>query len=167
MPYEVNADGLNQRYGTPRNTDALPGRQQSYNGMKTIEFDFTFDNYPVVQSDLDGDGNADGFTGNDVYIPAGSFITAGYIMVEDGFAGGTSWNMGLREVDGTSIDVDGLDAAVAAADLSAGDAVVMDGALVGGTSTVGSDNAYVVFTPTGTFTAGKAKVVLQYLTTKV
>lgn len=165
--YEVNADGLNQRYGTPRNTDGLPGRQQSYNGGKTIEFDFTFDNFPNFQSDLDKDGIAEGFTGNDVYVPAGSYITAGYIVVEEAFEGGTSWNMGLRRLDGSAIDANGLDSLVGVADLGLNAAVRMDGDLVGGVLTIGTDNAYVVFDPIGDFTAGKAKVVIEYITTKV
>lgn len=165
--YEVNADGLNHRYGVPRDTNALPAEKQTFGAERTLELDFSWDNYPTFASDLDGDGTADGWTGNDNYIPAGSYVTEAYLIVETAFAGGTSYNVGLAEVDGTVIDADGLVAAAATAELAANKVHVADGAFVGGTDTVGTANGYVYATPTGTFTAGKAKMVIKYITVGV
>lgn len=162
--YEVNSDGVYRRYGRPRNTQGMPGEQQHLGpGGRNLEFDLVFDDLPDFTADLDGDGTDDGWSGNDMFIPSGSFIKSAYIVVEDAFAGGTSYNVGLYEVDGTVIDADGIDAGVAVADLAADSAVVCDGALVGGTATTGSADAYLRVVPTGTFTAGKARLFVEYL----
>lgn len=99
----------------------------------------------------------------DAFIPAGSFITAAYIVVTEAAAGGTSVNFGLYQQDGTVIDADGIDAAVATAALGATSAVVCDGALVGGTAQVGSNDAYFGAAATGTYTAGKGKLVIEFI----
>lgn len=104
---------------------------------------------------------------NDAYIPAGSFITAAYIIVDTACTSGGSatLNVGLQERDGTAIDADGIDATVAVSALGANEAVVCDGALVGGTATVGADNAYISFDyDTAAFTAGAIKIVVEYIT---
>lgn len=100
----------------------------------------------------------------DPFIPAGAFITSAYLIVTEAAAGGTSVTLGLYEKDGTAIDADGIDAAVATAALAANKAVVCDGDAVGGTVTVGADDAYFGATAVGTFTAGKAKLVVDYIT---
>lgn len=103
---------------------------------------------------------------NDPFIPAGSFITNAYTVVTTAFTSGGSatLNIGLYEQDGTAIDADGIDAAIAVAALAANDAVVNNGALVRGTATVGADNAYVaVDFNTAAFTAGAGKVVIEYI----
>jgi hypothetical protein len=103
---------------------------------------------------------------NDAYIPAGSFIKSATLVAKTAAAGGTSINFGLATKAGTAIDADGIDAAVAAAALGANKAVVCDGALVGGTATVGAADAYVTTANTGTFTAGVAKLVIEYIEVK-
>lgn len=131
--------------------------------MHQMVVDVNYDNLPAETSDLNNDGTNDGWNGADPYIPAGSFITRAFIVVETAFAGGTSYNFGLSQLDGTVIDADGIDAAVAVAALGSGNVVVCDGALVGGTATTGSNNAYIKVAATGSFTAGKAKLVIEYI----
>ena len=102
---------------------------------------------------------------DDPRIPAGAFITNAYVMVETGFTSGGSaaLNIGLYEADGSTIDVDGIDAAVAVADLGANKAVVCDGAYVGGT-VMPSVDAYIQLDyDTAAFTAGAGKVVIEYI----
>jgi hypothetical protein len=102
-------------------------------------------------------------SGVDASIPAGSYITSASLVVKTAAAGGTSVTIGLVEADGTAIDADGIDAAVAVADLAANKAVACDGALVGGTATVGADEAYVGISTVGTFTAGQLLLVIEYV----
>jgi hypothetical protein len=41
--------------------------------------------------------------------------------------------------------------------------VACDGALVGGTATVGADDAYVGISASGTFTAGQLLLLIEYI----
>lgn len=104
---------------------------------------------------------------NDPFIPAGSYIKSATAVVTQAAAGGTSVNIGLSSLSSAGvesvIDADGIDAGVLTAALAANLAVVCNGALVGGTAGVGADNAYVTTAATGTFTAGKFKLVIEYI----
>lgn len=100
---------------------------------------------------------------NDAFIPAGSYITSAHIVVTTAAAGGTSINFGLADSAGSAIDADGIDAGVLTAALAANKAVVCDGALVGGADGVGAADAYVVTANTGTFTAGEAVLLIEYI----
>lgn len=114
----------------------------------------------VVKLDLTANK---GVTANDAFIPAGSYITKAHLVVTTAAAGGTSINFGLADSAGSAIDADGIDAAVATAALAANKGVACDGALVGGTATVGASDAYVTTANTGTFTAGAATLVIEYI----
>lgn len=104
----------------------------------------------------------------DAFIPAGAYITKAYLIVEEAFTSGGSATLTLGTVtgDGTVIDADGIDAAIALSVIDAGgDVVVHDGAQVAGTTTVGASNAYL--SPvygTAAFTGGKGKVVVEFVT---
>ena len=91
---------------------------------------------------------------NDAFIPAGSYVKNAYLVIETAFTSA-----------GAAIDADGIDAAIALTAIdAAGDVVVCDGAQVGGVVTVGSANAYVkVNYGTAAFTAGKAKLYVEYI----
>jgi len=102
----------------------------------------------------------------DPSIPAGAYITKAYIISETTFTSGgaATLTVGLQESDGTAIDADGIDAAIAIAALTAGDVVLCDGALAGGVLTVGSEDAYVsMLYGTAAYTAGAAKLVIEYI----
>lgn len=103
---------------------------------------------------------------NDAFIPAGSYITGASLVVTTAFTSGGSaaLNVGLYTAAGAAIDADGIDATIAVADLAANKAVACDGALVGGTATVGAADAYVSWDyDTAAFTAGAAKLVIEYI----
>jgi len=102
-------------------------------------------------------------TATDAAIPAGSYITAASLVVKTAAAGGTNVTIGLITAAGADIDADGIDATVATADLAANKAVACDGALVGGTATVGAADGYVDIDATGTFTAGELLLVIEYI----
>jgi hypothetical protein len=153
-----NADGLKVQFG-PQESLNVGGTNAT-----TKRFEATIDLTDPVgfTADLNNDGTNDGYA-EDAFIPAGSFITNAYLIVTTAAADGTSLTLGLYKADGTAIDADGIDAAVATADLAANKAVVCDGDLVRGTATVGAANAYLKATVAGTYTAGEVKLIIEYL----
>jgi hypothetical protein len=116
----------------------------------------------LVNIDLTkGDQNFN--TGTDAGIPAGSYITSAVLVVKTAAVGGTTVTVGLVNAAGTAIDADGIDVAVATADLVANKAVACDGALVGGTATVGAAEGFVSIDVAGTYTAGELLLVIDYV----
>ena len=164
-----NNDGLRVPFGkdTARETKGIMAAPSVDGVIQQMVVDINYDDLPGFTADLDNDGTLDGFDAQTPFIPAGSYITRAFIIVETAFAGGTSYDIGLYDEDGNVIDADGIDAAVGVAALGANAAVACDGALVGGTSTVGAKNAYLVVAATGNFTAGKAKLVIEYVPVSV
>ena len=153
-----NADGLKVQFGPQEARNV--GTTNAVTRRIVATIDLT--DPPGFTHDLDNDGTNDGYA-EDAFIPAGAFITNSYLIVDEAAAGGTSINIGLYEADGTVIDADGIDAAVLTAEMAADKAVVNDGALVRGTDTVGAADAYLFVAATGTFTAGKVKLVTEYM----
>ena len=91
-------------------------------------------------------------------------------MTTDDFAGGTSYDIGLEQSDGsTAIDADGLFDAVVLADLDATPGVSVTAAEHAGTNSgvlIGQKllvDGYRMVVATGTFTAGEAVFVLEYV----
>lgn len=102
--------------------------------------------------------------GHEAFIPAGSFIVEAFLKVTSAMTGTSgTLTIGLAQKDGTAIDADGIDVAIAQADLAANKAVVCNGALVGGTATIGAANGYVYTTLGGTVTGGACKLVIRYI----
>lgn len=101
---------------------------------------------------------------NDAYIPAGAVVTSAYTIVDTAFTSGgaATLSVGLYNAAGTAIDADGLDATVAVAALGANKVVAGDGALVGAEKLTA--NAYIgAIYGTAAFTAGAAKIVVEYI----
>ena len=138
-------------YGS-RAVNEAPGAQVTTSGLtKELSWTFSYDALPVAS-----------LGAMEIVIPKGAMITNSYIIVETAFAGGTSYNFGTYEQDGTVIDADGIDAAVATAALGAGDIVICNGAQVGGVVSM-AEAGQLVVAATGTFTAGKARVIVEYI----
>ena len=98
-------------------------------------------------------------------IPAGAYITRADIISTETWtaAGAATLTVGLCQVDGTVIDADGIDVAIALAAQTAADVDKCDGALAGGVLATGAADGYVYFTVgTGPYTAGKGKLVIEY-----
>lgn len=92
-------------------------------------------------------------------IPAGAVIKSAMVSVSEAFAGG-ALDLGFKQADGTNIDDDGIDSAVAAATLAANAVVEADGALVPSRA---AQDMYVMATwDTSAFTAGVAELVIEY-----
>ncbi len=99
-------------------------------------------------------------------IPAGSTIVRALLRVVTAFAGGTSYTVGLAQADGTPISATGLFTAAnlpLASLTPAGKLVTGTGALVGAVSSATLDGELVV-AASGTFTAGRAEIIVEYLT---
>ena len=163
-----NDDGLEIRFGRDiaRETSDQMAKVKSYGAVQTMVVDINYDNLPAFTVDRNNDGTNDGFSGADVFIPSGSYITRATLIVETAFtsAGATTLDIGLAQADGTVIDLDGIDAVIAKAALGASAVVLCNGALVGGTASIGANDAYLYTTvTTGPFTAGKAKLVIEYI----
>lgn len=150
MPIWTNQDGLEVRFGLDRTTNSRTGTGREAPMYFTLTVDVE-DGFPTGPAD-----------GDEAFLPAGAYITKAFLVVQEAFAGGTSVDVGLVQPDGTSIDADGLAAGVTTAEMQAGEAVDFTGVFVGGTAAL-TQRAAVVIAPTGTFTAGKAKIFIEYV----
>ena len=98
-------------------------------------------------------------------IPQGAYILSARFQTIVAFAGGTSYDIGLYDAAGAAIDADGLFDALLVAEINAvnewADSSDFTGALVGVDAGLTAD-AYLVAAATGTFTAGKGRVLIEY-----
>ena len=148
-----NLDGLKVKFGRERSEGNPKGRNtvQATNHM-TVAIDL-----------VDGKHALTDVSEWDAFIPAGAYITKASLVVKEAAVGGTSVTVGLAQPDQTIIDADGIDAGVTTANLAANRAVNCDGALVGGVSTIGAERGVVYVTTSGTYTAGKMDLVIEYV----
>lgn len=144
-------NGVRNWYGSRNVEDKLPGEIKTEGMERTITYDFAYDDLPVESND----GSMS------LEIPADALITGATIHVKTAAQGGTSYNFGLYQADGTVIDADGIDAAVATAALTEGAWIVCDGALIG--ATIGSAAGQLRVAATGGFTAGEYRVQIDYV----
>lgn len=115
---------------------------------------FSFDDLPV-----NGPGKME------TLIPANATITQAFIRVIDAMTGTTgTLTVGLEEADGTVIDVDGIDVAVAQAVLIANGSIRCDGALITQALTIGTEPGQLLVSTGGTVTGGKFEVIIEYIT---
>lgn len=142
-------DVVRNHYG-PRKIKDFGGEKSTSGTTKELEVTFTYDSLPIF-----GTGEMESL------IPAGAFIKRSELFVIEAFTGGTSYNIGLYTQAGVAIDADGIDAAVATAALTAGAVIKNDGALVG--AAIGANAGQVVVAATGTYTAGKARLLIEYV----
>lgn len=144
-------NGVRNWYGPRGAEDKLPGEIKTEGMERTIYYDFAYDDLPTE--------SADGAMS--LEIPADALITGATIHVKTAAAGGTSYNFGLYQSDGTVIDADGIDAAVATAALTEDAWIVCDGALVG--ASIGAAAGQLRVAATGTFTAGEYRLQIDYV----
>lgn len=152
----VNNDGLVVRFGTEqgkRGDRAATTRTSGKTNELILRCDLAGPARTAYTMDRNNDGTKDGFSGLDPKIPAGAKIVSVRFIEEEAEAGGTAWEVGTYQLNGTAIDIDGL---------------VNDNA---GTPEAGDDvgtqytaDSYVTFVTTGTYTAGKFTVIVEYIT---
>lgn len=149
--------GVNNWYG-PRISNPKYGAVTGLSGEKfEAVWEFTYDDLPAASTDPLV------FT-----IPDNSYITEARFEAIEAFAGGTSYDIGLQQSDGTEIDNDGLWDALALADINAigewSDATNHGGTNSGTlTDAALTEAAQLVVAATGTFTAGKGRIVIEYV----
>jgi hypothetical protein len=168
MGYEADSKRSVQVHYGPRKTEGKFGRGYcSEDRVKTVEYVFSYDGLPVP-----------GTSSLQAVIPAYAKVVDVTFEVITAFAGGTSYDIGLAQSDGTEIDNDGFFAALATASINARGKIVRGaGALcpqltsttVGEKVTqaltnIGSAAGELKVVATGTYTAGKAKVIVKYIT---
>ncbi len=100
-------------------------------------------------------------------IPANAIIVNADLVITTAFTSGGSaaLNIGTYLANGTAVDADGIDAAIALTAIDAiGDVVQCDGAQVSALVTVGTAPVYVGWeADTALFTAGAAKLIIEYI----
>ena len=146
--------GVLAHYG-PRSTDEHYGGEAAGGGkLKHAVFKFSYDNLPV--------NNDDGLT---YTIPQGVMIKNVYVKATTDFASGTSYDIGLEEADGTVIDLDGLFDALTLAEINVGDDALSHGGTNSGVllNLETTAPAQLIVVETGTFTAGEAELVIEYI----
>lgn len=152
----VNADGLEVLTAGEQGTPAKRGTSLS-SQKKSLVMNITGTEVPSsVATPQD----------HDAFIPAGSYITGAHLLVSTAFTSGGSATLtiGTYTQAGAAVDADGIDATIALAAIGADKAVACNGAAVGGTATVGGADVYVeAIYGTAAFTAGEAKLVIEYI----
>lgn len=149
----VNDDGLLVRFGTSQGKrEARPGSTQSNSKQQelVLEVELTGVARTIYSTDLNNDGTLDGFTNLDAQLPVNAFITGQRVIVLETLAGGTNYAVGTYQQDGTVDDADGIRTTAGA-----------NGVQVGTQLTAARNVAVVT---TGTYTAGRVKIIVDYYT---
>ena len=147
----TNSDGLEIRFKNPE--AGATGAQVVGGATKELIVDFDFATAITAAAD-----------GHEAFIPAGAYIKSATLIVTSAMTGTSgTLTIGLAQKDGTVIDADGIDAAVAQATLISSAVVKCDGALAGGTAAIGANNGYVYTSLGGTVTGGRGRLVIEYI----
>lgn len=148
----VNNDGLLVRFGPTqgqRNNKAGVTTGAGKHRELVLTVDLTGPARTVYSSDLNNDGTNDGFTGLDTPIPANALILSQRVRTLVTPAGGTNFAVGTYQKNGTVDNAAGIRTTAGA-----------DGAQVG---TQLAAERYVTVSTTGTYTAGKVQIIVNYL----
>jgi hypothetical protein len=174
-----NADGLTVKYAgyfrDPANATNKVHDLVVAGAIKQMEVDFDLTRIPTTTvsytTDLNNDGTKDGFNIGDAYLPANTSVLRVTIVATTAAAGGTSFTVGTYGLTGTAIAATGLVTATEGvlANINAiGKRVYGNGSLVAttaGTGGVGTADAFIGISTTGTFTEGKGRIIIEYIDT--
>lgn len=155
-----NSDGMRVAFGLEQTEQARVGSPAQSGSLKVLEVDLVFGDLPAF-------GSTTAFVNNTptACVPAGALLKSAIlttVVAFDSAADAMTMDLGMAKQDGTDIDIDGIDAAVAQAAIDAeGESVTCDGALIG--TIMAFDSYPSVRLNTATATAGKAKLILTYL----
>ena len=147
-------NGARHNWG-PREFHKGPAVNKVDDVVQKVVVDFDYANLPAA-----------GDVGDAVVLelPKFAVIKSAYLLVKTAFAGGTSYAVGFKKAaDGLELDDDGLIDATAGAlaNIDAnGDVLVGAGALIGKSL---SEAGKIAVTAVGTFTAGEARLVVEYI----
>lgn len=178
-----NADGLVIKYpgqyetsGVATNANRARFVNSSTGPIKMLEMDIDLKAVGASATyfpfDLTNDGTRDGFSMEDPFLPQGCAVTRVTGICTEVAVGGTDFTVGTYTETGSAISATGLVSATEGviANLgTVGEIIIGNGALVGDTSgTVGiTANSWIAVTTNGTFSAGKLKLLIEYVATNV
>jgi hypothetical protein len=150
-------NGSTQHFG-PRDAEVTPPFTLSTVGaLSQLVVPLKFDDLPAADVERE-----------DIpVIPANSIVTRVVVTpAKEAFVGGTSYNIGIAEKDGTPVVADGIFAAIPLAELNAGGTgLATEGATVG--ASVGTDDVVITAAETGVFTAGLAYITIEFIAPQV
>lgn len=156
-----NADGLRLRLGNSQSLLARVGAPHQAGSNKVIEVD-------IVGTEL-GVFTQNNFVGGipTVVMPAGHIVKSCILTVIEAFdsaADALTMDIGTANQDGTVVDIDGIDVAIAQGAIDAiGEVVTCDGALID--TLLASDQYVTIRINAATATAGIAKLIITLLPT--
>lgn len=172
----TNADGLLVKFPTYyKDSGNYVNRFRSVNtegGRKLAVADVDFTKIATgtvtYTSDLNNDGTNDGFSEGDFYLPANAHVLSVYFVSTETGVGGTSFTVGTYDKTAGAISATGLVTATegVVANQTIGKIIYGAGALTAttaGTAGVGSADAYPAISVTGTYTAGKGRLYIEYV----
>lgn len=160
-----NADGLNIKFGVTKPDNLTHGGEvQAYGSIKAITYRFDYTDLPSFTADLNNDGTKNGFSLQDVGVPAGASIVSARLKIGTAWASGTSLAIGSYTAAGAAIDADGYVTAIqgATANLTVGSIITGTGADISNLVSA-ADIGYTVVAAVGTFTTGTATLVVEYI----
>lgn len=155
----TNDDGLVYRFGTDQAKVARTGSPSTYDVEGTVVVDLDAEALPAV-----ADGSVFVNELPSVAIPAGALLRSATVITTTGFTSGgaATLDIGLAERDGTAIDADGIDAAIALTAIdTVGEEVACDGALIA--TKLAKDSYVTVNVGTAAYTAGRAKLLIKFI----
>jgi len=165
-----NNDGLINRFGAyhgdPARRVNRPYSPAVFGSEKELVVHFDLEHIVAgsvsYTEDLNNDGSLNGFTKRGAFIPAGAVVRSCELYVSEAAAGGTSIVVGAYEEDGSVIDADGFNTTILTAAITAGAGIEGGGADIGEAVSTSLDS-FVGIAATGTFTAGKGKLVIVFV----
>lgn len=145
-----NADGLEIGFGRRDTKNVEAGTIEVKGQVRQLEVEMYFDEANTTAS------------AKNAVIPKGAVVVSATVYVKEAFVGGTALTVGTILKDGTGAAATAFVTATeaAVANLGAGKVITGAGALVGKTT---ATDVQVTATPTGTHTAGRATVLIQYI----
>ena len=160
MTIERNADGLVRAYGSDAGqpTNGTVGSPATRGSDLELVADIDYRDLPAAGASA---------TLDPMYVaalPEGALITDAKLDVTEAFTSGgaATLDLGLVQENGTAVDLDGIDAAIALSAINGvGDRVECDGALVNGAA-VSARSFLSASVGTAAYTAGKARLVISY-----
>ena len=145
----TNADGLVVEFGARDLINLEAGQIHTKGNTKELHVDlYAINSVTAYQPKSD-------------IIPAGSVITGARILVDTAFTGGTNVQIGSADLDGGNADTDSLVASTTTANLTAN--ATIEGAGVAVDGPLSTADRFVSFTTTGAYTAGQARLVVEYI----
>lgn len=146
-----NADGLEVGFGRSNTKNLQAGSIEVKGQVRQLELEVYFD-----------EANT-GASAKNAVLPVGAVVLSATVYVKQAFVGGTALNVGTIKNDGSGAAATALVTATesAVANLTAGAVIKGAGALIG--ATVATDPVQITCAPTGSHTAGRATVLIEYI----